>query len=456
MAETRYARTADGAHIAYQVTGDGPVDLIELSTGAVSLSIDATDEQPEWARYAERLARFSRLIRFDVRGVGLSDPLPSESGLTLEERVADVLAVLGDARSEQPAVLAATPGGYAAMLLAATHPARVRALVLIHPIARVLRAPDYPWGMPAETFDGVLESHFDPGRGGRGPTSPPDEDGDDLARVAPSRSSDPAFRDWWDKAGRRGASPAAARRQFAMLRDLDLRPILPMIAAPTLVLQRRGNRFVRPGHSRYVAEHVPDARYVELAGADHIPWLGNVDALVDEIEEFLTGSRPLPEPDRHLATVLFSDIADSTAQACALGDRAWHGRLDTHDAMVRRQLGRFGGREIKTTGDGFLATFDSPARGIHCGRAIRDGARQLGIEVRVGLHAGEIETHGDDIRGVTVNIAARVAASATAGQVLVSRTMTDLVAGSGIEFEDRGDHELKGVPGSWKLFAVVG
>ena len=444
---TRYAKTSDGAHIAYQVIGHGALDIIELSSGAVSLSIDATNDQPEWRRYVERLARFARLIRFDVRGVGLSDPLPSGVGLTVEERVADVLAVLADAGAEQPAVLTATPGGYAAMLLAASHPTRVRALVLIHPIARVLGNSDYPWGASAERFDAALDSYFD--------TDRLDADAvGQFARVAPSKATDAAFRDWWDRAGRRGASPATARRQFAMLRDLDMRSTLPMIAAPTLVLQREGNEFVVLGHGRYIAEHIPGAKYVELPGADHIPWLGSLDPLVDEVEEFLTGSRAFSEPDRLLATVLFSDIVDSTAQASAAGDRAWHDRLDTHDAMVRRQLARFGGREVKTTGDGFLATFDSPARSIQCGSAIRDGARQLGIDVRVGLHAGEIETHGDDIRGVTVNIAARVATLAGRGEVLVSRTVSDLVAGSGIAFSDRGEHDLKGVPGSWRLFAV--
>ena len=443
---TQYARTGDGAHIAYQVTGSGPLDIVELSSGPVSLSIDSTNDQPEWRRYVERLGKFSRLIRLDVRGLGLSDPLPSESGLTLEERVADVLSVLDDVGSDEAAVLTATPGGYAAMLLAAAHPTRVRALVLIHPMARVLRDLDYPWGATADRFDAVLAQHFEPGEH--------DDGGDEVALLAPSKASDGAFREWWDKAARRGASPATARRQFAMLRDLDMRSILPMITAPTLVLQRRDNQFVLAGHSRYVAEHIPGAKYVELAGADHVPWLGDTDALVDEIEEFLTGSRPLPEPDRRLATVLFSDIVDSSAQATALGDRRWHQRLDGHDAMVRHQLERFGGQEIKTTGDGFLAIFDSPARSIRCATAIRDGARQLGIEVRVGLHTGEIETHGADIRGVTVNIAARVSALAGAGEVLVSRTVTDLVAGSGIAFADRGKHELKGIPGAWRLWAV--
>jgi len=240
--------------------------------------------------------------------------------------------------------------------------------VLIHPIARVLRDTDYPWGASPERFDAVLEGHFDPG--------PHDADAGDIdfLRVVPSRATDAAFRDWWDRTGRRGASPATAQRQFAMVRDLDMRSILPMITTPTLVLQRKENTFVVPGHGRYVAEHIPGAKYVELPGADHIPWLGNLDALVDEIEEFLTGSRPIPEPDRLLATVLFSDIVDSTAQASASGDRAWNDRLDAHDAMVRRQLGRFGGREIKTTGDGFLSTFDSPAASTAVARLVTEPA----------------------------------------------------------------------------------
>lgn len=449
VSDTRYARTADGAHIAYEVTGDGPVDIVEVSSGLVSVSIDSADSQPDLRRYYDRLAGFARLIRFDARGVGMSDPLPSHSGLTIEERLADVLAVLDAAGARQPAVMTVTAGAMIAVLLAATHPGRVRALVLIHPVARTLSAPDYPWGMPAETFDERLNNQFEPGR-------TDDQDGNRFnpSVVNPSKASDEVFRAWSDSAGRRGASPATAKKQFAMLRGLDVRSVLPTITTPTLVLQRRDNAFVVPGHSRYVADHIPGARYVELSGADTIPWIGDPDGVLDEIEEFLTGSRPLPEPNRLLATVLFSDIVDSTAHDSLLGDRAWHERLDAHDAMVRRQLGRFGGREIKTTGDGFLAIFDSPARSINCGRAICDGARQLGIEVRVGLHTGEIELHGDDIRGMTVNIAARVAAKTEAGRVMVSRTVTDLVAGSGIEFSDRGEHDLKGVRGAWRLFAV--
>jgi class 3 adenylate cyclase len=444
--QTCYAKTADGAHIAYQVMGSGPLEIVELSSGAVSVSIDATNDQPEWRRYVERLAGFSRLVRFDVRGIGLSDPLPSDSGLTLEERVSDVLAILDDAGVERPAVLSATAGGYASMLLAATHPARVRALVLVHPVARVLRAPDYPWGTSTEMFDAALDQHFDPSR----------TDAEDIQAVAPSKAADPVFRDWWDKAGRRGASPTTARRQLAMLRDLDVRSVLPAIRAPTLVLQRRDNRFVVAPHGRYVAEHIPGASYVELPGADHLPWLGDLDTLVDEIEEFLTGSRPVPRPDRVLATVLFTDIVDSTAQASTMGDRAWRDRMDAHDAMVRRQLERFGGREVKTTGDGFLATFDSPARSIHCGVAIRDGAHQIGMAVRVGLHTGEIELLGNDVGGIAVHIGQRICTLAAAREVLVSRTVTDLVAGSGLQFDDRGDHQLKGVPGTWRLFAVRG
>jgi len=443
--DTRYARTIDGAHIAYQVTGDGPLDVIELSSGGLSLSIDATRDQPDWARFVERLASFSRLIRLDPRGVGLSDPLPTDSGLTLESRVADVLAVLDEAGADQACVLTATPGGYAAMLLAATHPGRVRALILIHALARVLWAPDYPWGAPTETFDAILDRHFEPGRAG-----------DDVARVAPSKASDTAFRDWWDKAGRRGASPASARMQFLMLRDLDMRSVLPLIAAPTLVLQRSDNRFVVADHGRYLAEHIPHARYVELPGADHIPWLGDLDALVDEIEEFLTGSRRVPEPDRLLATVLFTDIVGSTELVAREGDRRWRNLVDAHHRVAREQIERHRGRLIKTTGDGILATFDGPGRAISCATALRHAVRGLGIEIRAGLHTGEVEVMGTDVAGIAVHIAARVSALAGPGEVLVSRTVTELVAGSGIEFEDRGEPELKGVPGTWRLFSVIG
>jgi class 3 adenylate cyclase len=334
--------------------------------------------------------------------------------------------------------------GLVAMLLAASQPDRVRSLVLVSCFARAFRAPDYPWGLDPASFDEVLEGFID-GAGGY----------DFLSLAAPSIADDPAFRDWWDRAGNRGAGPGMARAYLQVTLGSDMRAVLPAIATPTLVVHRAEDKVIPLAHGRFLADHIPDAKLVELPGRDDLMWVGDADLLLDEVEEFLTGMRRGPQSDSVLATVLYTDIVDSTKQASTVGDRAWTERLDAHDAMARRQLERFRGREIKTLGDGFLAIFDGPARAIQCGCAIRDGARGLGIDVRVGVHTGEIELRGSDIAGITVTIGARVVALAGAGDVLVSRTVTDLVAGSGIAFDDRDEHELKGVPGRWRLFAVA-
>jgi class 3 adenylate cyclase len=330
-------------------------------------------------------------------------------------------------------------------MVAASHPERIGSLVIVNGTSRLSWAEDYAIGR-SQLFD--LQS-VDPAAFSAAHN-------EWLSSVAPNAMGNPAFVDWWTRARNRFASPAMHKAIFNVIGRADARDLLAVIQAPTLVIHRRDLKWVPAAHGRYIAERVDNAKYVELPGADYLYWMGETSAMLDEIEEFLTGTRSASQPDRVLATVLFTDIVSSTAQASSMGDRAWHDRIDAHDAMVRRQMERFRGREVKSTGDGFLATFDGPARAIECACAIRDGARQLGMEVRVGLHSGEVDLRGDDIGGITVNIAARVTALGRPGNVVVSRTVTDLVAGSRFEFEDFGEHELKGVPGTWKLFSVSG
>jgi class 3 adenylate cyclase len=337
-------------------------------------------------------------------------------------------------------------GGLVAMLLSATFPERVSAQVLMHCYARTIRDADYPCGVPQFVVDRFISAVTDPSYDG--------DDFDDLAMNAPSLADDAEFRSWWKRAGQRVSSPAMARLLDVLVTSADVRSVLSLIATPTLLLHRVDSGFVRIGHSRYLAERISGATLVELSGRDHLPFIGDADAVLGEVEEFLTGTRGTSATDRVLTTVLFTDIVESTKLAAGTGDRRWHELLDNHDRMASRQVHRFGGREIKATGDGILATFDGPARAIQCGLAICDGARQLGMEVRVGLHTGEVERRGDDIAGIGVNIAARVQACADPGEVWVSRTVTDLVTGSGIRFRDRGGHPLKGVPGTWQLYTV--
>jgi class 3 adenylate cyclase len=446
-AETRYARTVDGAYVAYQVLGEGPVDLLEPAGGSY-VSMDVRDEEPRWCQFERRLSSFSRLIRFDPRGVGLSDPIATASPPSIEDLAGDAESVLDAAGSERAAILGQGWGGLVAILLSATRPERVQALVLGHACARLTQAPDYPHGVPAEVFDdfvnGVLRVE-----GGTEPV-------DDVALLLPSLAHDAAFRRWWQRAGRAGASPAVARAHYEIARNSDLRAALTTITAPTLVVHRKDNRYYPPPLGRYLAAHIPGARYVELDGADHFLWAGDAGSALDAIEEFLTGALGRGEPDRLLATVMFTDIVGSTARAVEIGDHRWRGLLDAHDHLVRRQLEHARGREVKTTGDGFLATFDGPARAIRCALAIRDAAHQIGVEVRAGLHTGEVEQRGDDIAGIAVHLTQRVSGLANAGEVLVTRTVVDLVAGSGLHFDDHGEHELKGIPGTWRLYAVEG
>jgi class 3 adenylate cyclase len=443
--ETRYTKS-DDVDIAFQVLGVESPDLLAFSSAV--LPIDCMNEEPSLARFHNRLASFNRVIRFDMRGVGMSDPVAPSSPPTLEQWIHDAMAVLDAAGSERAAVFAPRDSSLQGILLATTYPDRVSSLVIVNGTARTAWAEDYPIGIPQRLLDRFLQLNMEPDAVERG--------FDFLAIGTPTVANDDAFRAWWNRAGHRGASPATSRAIQAVYLQADVRPLLPLLRVPTLILHRRGSALLRVAHGRYLAEHIAGAKYVELPGADDLYWVGDTDAMLDEIEEFLTGVRPGPRADRVLATVLFTDIVGSTRHAAEIGERRWRDLLDRHDQAVRRHLERFRGREIKMTCDGVLATFDGPARAVICACAIRDAAAQLGLELRAGVHTGEVEVHGEDIGGIAVHIAARVEALAEPRQVLVSRTVVDLIVGSGIETTDRGEHVLEGVPGTWRLFAVDG
>jgi class 3 adenylate cyclase len=443
--ETHYAVADDGAHIAYQVLGQGPPDLLVMMTSA--LPVEDQMEGRQCGRFLRRLASFSRVIRLDRRGIGMSDPVRSFDEHVFERWVDDVLTVLDAVGSDHTAFFGTEqPSCTAPILLAATHPDRVSRLILYLPSARALQAPDYPYGVAPEDANDQVEAYVQSLISGTR-----------LETVGFSEPDgpDPDFHGWYLRARRRGATPSVARAIFDNWLKTDLRSVLPAVSIPTLVFGRP-DASGDPRVVSYVAEHIREARYVELGGDNTLVFLGDIEPVIGEVERFLTGSAVTRVSDRVLATVLFSDIVGSTTQAADLGDRAWGERLEDHDALVRRQLELFRGREIKTTGDGFLATFDGPARAVLCGCAIRDATRGLGVNIRVGVHTGEIELRGNDIGGIAVSFAARVAAQAGTSEVLVSKTVTDLVAGSGIEFDDRGEYELKGVPGTWNLFSVRG
>jgi pimeloyl-ACP methyl ester carboxylesterase len=439
---TRYAQSGDTS-IAYQVVGDGPIDLVLVLGFATHLELQW--EMPPIARFLNQLASFSRLILFDKRGTGLSDPVAEVP--TLEQRIDDVRAVLDAAGSERAALFGISEGGPMSVLFAASHPARVTHLVLHGAMGRTTEAPDYPWAAPADALRQAADEFIAP-YWGRDPRVT-------LELFAPSLAEDPVAIDLAGRMERSAASPAMVQKIFEMFLDIDVRAILPSIQVPTLVLHRRGDRVVNRRAGRELAARIPGARYVELPGIDHIPWSGDQDPVLGEVEEFLTGTRSRPEPDRVLATVMFTDIVGSTEKLAELGDARWRELLSAHHAEVRRELARFRGHEVKTLGDGFLATFSGPARAIRCGRAIADSARALGLDVRVGLHCGEVELIGDDVGGVAVHLAARVGALAGSGEVLTTSTVRDLVAGSGLEFADRGEQQLKGIDDPWRLFAAM-
>jgi class 3 adenylate cyclase len=435
--QTHYARSGD-VHIAYQVVGEGPLELVYIP-GWIS-QVEHYWEDPEVAGYFNRLASFSRLILFDRRGTGMSDPVVNAP--TLEDQMDDVVAVMDAAGAERAAVFAWLEGGAMGALFAATHPERTRALVLYEAMPRMSWAPDYDWAMRREEREEQLRR--------------PWGEGSLLESLSPSAAGNERLRQWFARLERLAASPGTAAKLQMMNAEVDVRAVLPSIQVPTLVMHRAGDRFVDIRHSIYLADHIPGARFVELPGNEVFSFNNDAEMLIDEIEEFLTGARHAPHAERVLATVMFSDIVDSTRRAAELGDRRWRELIDSMERSVMRELVRCRGRAVKTMGDGFLATFDGPARAIRCATAIRQGARnEFGLDVRSGLHTGEIEVLGNDVGGIAVHIGARVGAAARPGDVLVSGTVKDLVVGSGISFEDRGEHELKGVPGTWRLWAVA-
>jgi class 3 adenylate cyclase len=435
---TRYARAGE-VHIAYQTVGDGPIDLVYIPPQLQQ--VEHLWAEPRVAAFFERLARFSRLILLDRRGTGLSDPIASAT--TLEDQMEDVTAVLDAVGSEQAALFAQSEGAAMAALYAATHPERTRALILYAGMARMTGAPGYEWpGTPEEREQRIADIFARWGTGER------------LALIAPSAAGDEALRRWFARLERLSASPGSLRLLIDIAGETDVRDVLPSIAAPTLVLHRRDDPVIDVRHSRYLAEHIPGARYVELEGSDNLLVVGDGDRILAEVERFLTGTHTPPEPDRVLATVMFTDIVASTETAARLGDRAWRELLARHDELSRAQLARFRGRAVKSLGDGFLATFDGPARAIRCALELREAVRELGVELRAGLHTGECEAIGEDVGGLAVHIGARVGTLAAPREVLVSNTVKDLVVGSGIDFADRGEHALKGVPGTWRLWAA--
>lgn len=437
---TRYARSGD-LQIAYQVVGEGPIDLVYVP-GWVS-NIEVSWEHPGLAHFYERLASFARLILFDKRGTGLSDRVHHDALPTLEQRVDDLTAVMDEVGSERAALFGHSEGGNMCVLFAATRPERTRALVTYGIYAKRIPSADYPWAPSPEAREEWLRSVEN-------------EWGTpvDLATIAPSVADDPSFRRWWARYLRMSAGPSAAAALGRMNTQIDLTAVLPSIRVPTLVLHRVGDRDVQIEEARYIADRIPSARLVELPGEDHLFFTSGLDDMLDEIETFLTGTTAGGAADRTLATVLFTDIVDSTALATRIGDHSWRQLLELHNGMVRRNLHRWRGVERKTTGDGFLATFDGPARAIRCARAIREEAAVTGLAIRAGLHTGECELMGDDVGGIAVHIASRVLDEAGAGEVLVSRTVKDLVAGSGIEFVNRGTRELKGIEDRWDLYLV--
>jgi class 3 adenylate cyclase len=440
--ETRYARLGD-MHLAYQVLGTGPPDILMLDQWFSHM--DAQWDVLPLAGFRERLASFGRLIMFDKRGAGLSDPVPTMTVPTLELWMDDASAVLDAAGSEKAVVVANLGGGLLGATFAAAHPERVASLVLVDCFARFLEAPEYAIGGPLEGVDQAVEE-VESGAG----------HGLMIDLFAPSLVHDEPVRRAWARYERQAASPGMMKAVVRLMYESDVRSVLPAIRVPTLVIQRAGAARFGPPFGKYLAANIPGAKYVELPGADSLIWAGDQDAVLGEIEDFVTGVRPAPEPNRVLATVLFTDIVGSTVRAAELGDGPWRRLLGEHNLLARRLIERFGGMLVDTAGDGLLATFDGPARAVRCAMAIREGMAELSLEIRAGLHTGEIELHGDDVAGLAVHIGARISALARGGEILVSSTVKDLIVGSGLVFEDRGLHELKGVPGEWRVFLASG
>jgi pimeloyl-ACP methyl ester carboxylesterase len=441
--ETRYAKTDDGVHIAYQVVGDGPTTVVFANS--FMGHIEVSWEYPRAARFYERMASFCRLVIFDRRGTGLSDPLVGE--FSLEDRSEDLRAVMNALALDRPVLLGSSEGGVACAYMAAMHPDRVSGLVLFSAPVVAVADERAPWAWTGELRQAILDSLDETWS---------DPSGASAAVINPSLQDDADARAWYARYFRQSASPALVRTLMERNMDIDIRTLLPAIRVPTLIMHRTDETWINVGQARYAAEVIAGARLVELPGTDHYIWEQNMAAVVDEIEEFVTGVRSHRDVQRPLLTVVFTDIVGSTNLARELGDDQWRTILDRHEALVRRQVARFDGTFVKSTGDGVVATFDGPARAIRCCLAIREAVRGLGLLVRIGVHTGEVDLRGNDIGGITVHTAARIEAMAADNEVVVSRTVADLVAGSGIGFTDRGNHELKGVPGTWQLYLVEG
>ena len=436
--DVHYARSGD-LRIAYATFGDGPVDFVFVP-GWVS-HLESWWEADAPARFFRRIASFSRLIMFDKRGTGLSDPFTGVP--TLEERSDDVRAVMEAVGSTAAFLCGLSEGGPMSVLFSAAYPDRTRGLILIGSNVRIVKSPDWPYGKTPEEWQEFREGIEDWGQGGL------------INLFLPSFAGDERAKRYFSRWQRMSASPSTALALFDANTQIDIRHILPQVQVPTLVIHRTDEPVVSVGNARYAAEHIPGARLLEQPGEDHLPWLGDADGMLDAIEEFVTGSRHHVDEDRILATVLFTDIVDSTRLAAEAGDRRWRELLDAHDEISAREVERFRGRRVKTTGDGMLAVFDGPARGVRCAEAVLDGLAELRVEIRAGLHVGECELRDDDVGGLAVHIGARVAGLAKPSEILVSRTVRDLVAGSGLRFDERGEHELKGVPDRWSLYAVA-
>jgi class 3 adenylate cyclase/pimeloyl-ACP methyl ester carboxylesterase len=441
LPETRITHSADGTALAYQVYGQGALDLVTLGGGYSPYELMWDD--PGFLRMAKRLGKFSRTIYLNPRGWGASegDPRSIYSGQFSRD---DLVAVLDAAGAKQAALMAWSATGARAIDFAAMHPERVRAIVLIDGFAHYVREEDYPWGMPRESLDravAYLEEAW--------------ATAVDLDITAPSRMADERFRTWWGRHRRAGVGPNAYAAAFRASLEQDVRELLPSIAAPTLVLHREGDRFIHLGAGRYLAEHIPNAKLVVLPGEDHIFFVGDTDAIVDEIEEFLTGYRSEAEGQVRTVTVLFTDIVASTEHQARVGPREWSRLTEQHDTIVRDRLSGHSGRAVKTTGDGFLATFDSIGGALRCAGEILANAKGIGLDLRAGLHTGDVEVRDDDIAGLPVTIAKRVCDLAAPGEVLVTEIVRGLMMGSGFGFMERGERDLKGVPGSWRLYRVV-
>jgi class 3 adenylate cyclase len=437
---TRYIRSADGTNLNYQLSGGGPLDLVFLPGNGIPL--DPLSEEPGFIRLRKRLDTFSRILWFESRGMGASEGDPRDSAA---EGDADLTATLDAVGFQRAAFIADNGCGVAAIRFSVHHPERVSALILINSDAHYVREDDYPWGVPREVLDRLVtgvRDHWGTGR--------------TVEVMAPSRVGDERFRAWYARSERFGGGPDRVAAATRAVLEADARPLLSSVSVPTLVLHREGDRLIRLGAGRYLAEHIPNAKFVVLPGEDHLFFVGDTDAWVDEIEDFLTGVRSGTEGEVVLAAVLFTDIVASTERQARLRPREWSRLADHHDAMVRAALAHYRGHEVKTTGDGFLATFDATGRALRCAAEVVAGATDIGLDLRAGVHTGEVELRGDDLGGLAVTIAKRVCDLAEPGQVLVSETVRSHMVGAGIEFEDRGEYELKGVPGAWRLFSVAG